>query len=189
MLSYPQIDPIALQLGPLAVRWYGLMYLAGFACAYLMIQRLVRVSHLNISREMISDLLFYCVMGVVIGGRFGYVLFYNAAFYLQEPLKIFYLWEGGMSFHGGLLGVIVAASWYCRKRQLPMGRMADILVVSACFGLFFGRLGNFINAELWGRVTDVPWGMVFPVLGCYRVIPANCTKPFSRGRYCWGCCC
>lgn len=165
MISYPNIDPIAIQLGPLAVRWYGLMYLAGFASAYALIRKLIAQRHLDLSSERIADLLFACVLGVVLGGRLGYVVFYNASFYFHQPLKVFYLWEGGMSFHGGLLGVVVASSLFCRKHRLPMGQIGDILVISACFGLFFGRVGNFINAELWGRVTDVPWGIVFPGAG------------------------
>ncbi len=165
-MTYPDIDPVAFQIGPLAVRWYGLMYLAGFVCAYGMIRRLTtNHQRLTLSSDTVADLLFACVLGVVCGGRLGYVLFYNASFYLQHPLKILSLWEGGMSFHGGLLGVIVAALWFCRKRQLPVACVADILVISSCFGLFFGRLGNFINGELWGRVSSVPWAMVFPGAG------------------------
>ncbi|MCD6527322.1 MAG: prolipoprotein diacylglyceryl transferase [Desulfuromonas sp.] len=180
-MTYPHIDPIAIQFGPLAVRWYGLMYLAGFACAYAMIRKLVTGSDLEVSSEQIADLLFACVLGVVVGGRLGYVFFYNASFYLHQPLKIFYLWEGGMSFHGGLLGVIVASAWFCWRRCLPMGKVADILVISACFGLFFGRLGNFINAELWGRVTDVPWGMVFPGGGPYPRHPSQLYEAILEG--------
>lgn len=165
MLTYPHIDPIAFSIGPLAVRWYGLMYLAGFMSAYVTIRILIARTQLPLRAEMVSDLLFACVLGVVAGGRLGYVLFYNFSYYLRHPLELFYLWQGGMSFHGGLIGVVVAATWFCFRQRLPTGKIADILVLSSCFGLFFGRIGNFINGELWGRVTTVPWGMVFPGAG------------------------
>lgn len=181
MLSYPQINSVAFQVGPLAVRWYGLMYMAGFVCAYAMIITLVKKSKLDISRETIADLLFACVLGVVIGGRLGYVLCYNGAFYWHNPREIFYLWQGGMSFHGGLSGVIIAAVCFIKKRQLPMGQLADILVISSCFGLFFGRIGNFINGELWGRVTSVPWAMVFPGGGIYPRHPSQLYEAALEG--------
>ncbi|MBN2644109.1 MAG: prolipoprotein diacylglyceryl transferase [Desulfuromonadaceae bacterium] len=164
-MTFPHIDPVALHLGPLSVRWYGLMYLAGFLCGWIFIRGHVRREHLPLSSEDISELLFLCVLGVVAGGRLGYVLFYHPSFYVTHPLRIFSIWEGGMSFHGGLIGVVGSVVFFCRRRLLPMGKMADMLVMAACFGLCFGRMGNFINGELWGRVTDVPWGMVFPFAG------------------------
>ncbi len=181
MLHYPNIDAVAIQIGPLAVRWYGLMYLAGFLCAYLLIIKLVKKGDLDISSEGISDLLFACILGVILGGRIGYVLFYNSSFYWHNPQHIFYIWQGGMSFHGGLLGVIVAAMWFTAKRKLPRAALADILVMSSCFGLFFGRIGNFINGELWGRVTQVPWGMVFPGAGPYPRHPSQLYEAFLEG--------
>jgi phosphatidylglycerol:prolipoprotein diacylglycerol transferase len=182
MIAYPEIDPIAVQIGPVAVRWYGLMYLAGFICAYGFIRRLTgRQSRVPLSADMVADLLFACVLGVVLGGRLGYVFFYNASFYLSHPVKVFSLWEGGMSFHGGLIGVVVAALWFCRKRKLPVAPVADILVVSACCGLFFGRVGNFINGELWGRVTTVPWGIVFPDAGSLPRHPSQLYEAFLEG--------
>ena len=181
MLIYPQIDSVALQIGPLAVRWYGLMYLAGFVCAYGLIIKLSKKSQLNLGSDIIADLLFSCVLGVVIGGRLGYSLFYNAAYYWQNPIEVLYVWQGGMSFHGGLLGVIVAAAWFCYKRALPMGKIADMLVISSCCGLFFGRIGNFINGELWGRVTDVPWAMVFPDAGPYPRHPSQLYEALLEG--------
>jgi phosphatidylglycerol:prolipoprotein diacylglycerol transferase len=162
MFLYPQIDPVIFQIGPLAVRWYGMMYLLGFVACYFIIRHLCRRRGLDLSGDALSDLLFYCILGVILGGRIGYTLFYNTSFYLQHPLKIFAVWEGGMSFHGGLLGVVVAAVFFCRRRRLPMLLTGDILVTAATVGLGLGRLGNFINGELWGRVTTVPWGMVFP---------------------------
>lgn len=181
MLTYPHIDSIAFQVGPLAVRWYGLMYLFGFICAYILILRLTKKSELNINSDTVADLLFSCVLGVVLGGRIGYTLFYNLNYYWYHPIEVFYVWQGGMSFHGGLLGVIVAASLFCRKRQLPMGEVADILVISSCCGLFFGRIGNFINGELWGRVTDVPWAMVFPGAGPYPRHPSQLYEALLEG--------
>jgi len=181
MLSYPQIDSIAFQVGPLAVRWYGLMYLFGFICAYVLILQLTKKSELSINSDTVADLLFSCVLGVVLGGRVGYTLFYNFDYYWHHPVEVFYVWQGGMSFHGGLLGVIIAASFFCRKRQLPMGKIADILVISSCCGLFFGRIGNFINGELWGRVSDVPWAMVFPGAGPYPRHPSQLYEALLEG--------
>nr|WP_320048260.1 prolipoprotein diacylglyceryl transferase [uncultured Desulfuromonas sp.] len=182
MIAYPDIDPVAFQIGPFAVRWYGLMYLAGFVCAYAMIRRLTRQGqNLVMSSDSVADLLFACVLGVVLGGRLGYVLFYNASFYWHNPAKIFSVWEGGMSFHGGLIGVVIAALYFCYKRNLPVALVADILVVSSCFGLFFGRLGNFINGELWGRVTTVPWAVVFPGAGPLPRHPSQLYEAFLEG--------
>ncbi len=165
MLTYPQFDPVIFQLGPLAVRWYGLMYLGGFLFASFWIARLSKGRGLALDKDSLSDLLFYAVLGVILGGRLGYVLFYNASFFLEYPQKIFAVWEGGMSFHGGLLGVIAAALLFCRKRNYSVLPMGDVIAAAAPVGLGLGRLGNFINAELWGRTTDVPWGMVFPYAG------------------------
>jgi phosphatidylglycerol:prolipoprotein diacylglycerol transferase len=165
MLTYPQIDPVIFQIGPLAIRWYGLMYLLGFVAAYYLIRHLCRWRRLPLEDAGVSDLLFYCVLGVILGGRLGYVLFYDLSYYLEHPLQILAVWQGGMSFHGGLSGVVLFASFFCLRKKLPLLLMADVLVTAATIGLGLGRLGNFINGELWGRVTDVPWGMVFPGAG------------------------
>jgi phosphatidylglycerol:prolipoprotein diacylglycerol transferase len=162
MMTFPQIDPVIFQIGPLAIRWYGLMYLLGFGAAYFLISHLSRLRNLALDKDGVSDLLFYGVLGVVLGGRLGYVLFYNPVQYLSRPLEIFAVWQGGMSFHGGLLGVVAATVFFCIRRKLPILLTGDVLVTSATIGLGLGRVGNFINGELWGRVTDVPWGMVFP---------------------------
>lgn len=162
MMTFPQIDPVIFQIGPLAVRWYGLMYLLGFGAAYLLISHLSRLRNLALTKDGISDLLFYGVLGVVLGGRLGYVLFYNPAQYLSRPLEVFAVWQGGMSFHGGLLGVVAASVIFCWRRKLPILLAGDVLSTSATIGLGLGRIGNFINGELWGRVTDQPWGVVFP---------------------------
>jgi phosphatidylglycerol:prolipoprotein diacylglycerol transferase len=165
MIAYPNIDPIAFQIGPLAVRWYGLMYLFGFVAAFFLIRHLSRLRNLSLSGDELSDLLFYCMLGVILGGRFGYVLFYDPGYYLQHPLKTLAVWQGGMSFHGGLLGVVLATCVFCVRKRKPLLLTGDVLVTAAPVGLGLGRLGNFINGELWGRVTDMPWGMVFPGAG------------------------
>lgn len=181
MIAFPQIDPIIFQIGPLAIRWYGMMYLLGFGAAYLLITHLSRLRKLALNKDGVSDLLFYGVIGVVLGGRLGYVLFYNLSQYLARPLDIFAVWQGGMSFHGGLLGVVVATILFCRRRQLPILLVGDILVTSSTIGLGLGRIGNFINAELWGRVTDLPWGFVFPGGGPLPRHPSQLYEAFLEG--------
>lgn len=163
MLVHPQFDSVAVQIGPVAVRWYGLMYLVGFI-AVLLIGR-YRAAHrpeLNWKPSDLDDIVFYGVVGTVIGGRMGYVLFYKLSEYMADPLKVFYLWEGGMSFHGGFLGVIFAMLLYARMRKRHWFSVTDFIAPLVPIGLGAGRLGNFINGELWGRPTDVPWAMIFP---------------------------
>lgn len=181
MLHYPHINPVAFRIGPLSVRWYGVMYLLGFVAAYFVIRRLARERGLSLNAETLSDLLFYCVLGVILGGRLGYVLFYNLPFYWAHPLQIFAVWEGGMSFHGGLLGVIIASILFCHRRGLPILKTGDVLVAAAPIGLGLGRIGNFINGELWGRVTTVPWGMVFPNAGPLPRHPSQLYEAFLEG--------
>ncbi|MEE4252445.1 MAG: prolipoprotein diacylglyceryl transferase [Desulfuromusa sp.] len=161
-MTFPHIDPVIFSFGPLAVRWYGMMYLFGFIGGYFMMCHIAKLREMPIKNEMISDLLFYGVLGVVLGGRLGYTLFYNTQYYLNHPLKIFYVWEGGMSFHGGLIGVLIVLVLFCQIRKLNIFMVADLVVSAVPIGLGFGRIGNFINSELWGRVTDSPWGIVFP---------------------------
>lgn len=167
---HPQIDPVALQLGPLAIHWYGLTYLAAFALFLLLARaRLKHEPFASIRQPRaweardVEDILFLGVMGVVVGGRVGYCLFYKPAYYLSHPLEIFAVWQGGMSFHGGMLGVIVAMVWYARSRQRPFLQVMDFVAPCVPTGLAAGRVGNFINGELWGRVADplLPWAMVF----------------------------
>jgi len=165
LIVFPQIDPVIFQVGPLAVRWYGLMYLLGFLGSYFVIRHLACWRNLELSSDQLSDLLFYGVIGVILGGRLGYTIFYDFSHYVRHPLKIFAVWEGGMSFHGGLIGVIVCALIFCRRKKLPVLLLGDILTTAAPVGLGLGRLGNFINGELWGRITACPWGIVFPGAG------------------------
>lgn len=164
-MNFPQIDPVIFSIGPLAVRWYGLMYLLGFVGGYFMMGHVAALRKWPLDKNRISDLLFYGVLGVVLGGRFGYTLFYNFAYYSRHPLEIFYVWEGGMSFHGGLIGVLVAIFIFSRRHHLNLLLLADLVVSAVPIGLGLGRIGNFINAELWGRTTALPWGVVFPGAG------------------------
>lgn len=164
MLQHPQFDPIALQVGPLAIHWYGLMYLVGFALVWLLGNYRIKQGKAPLIKKDLEDLIFYCVLGVIVGGRLGYALFYMPDYYLQPEnwIKIFYVWEGGMAFHGGLIGVLAVLTWFSHRRKISFFSLSDFLVPLVPLGLAAGRLGNFINGELWGRTTDAPWGMVFP---------------------------
>lgn len=156
------IDPIALQLGPLAIRWYGLMYLAAGLSAFMLARRRTREVWRGIANGEIEDIIFFGMIGVIVGGRVGSVLFYHFGDFLSDPLMLFRLWEGGMSFHGGLLGVLVAIAWYARKSGRAVFHMYDFIAPIVPIGLGLGRVGNFVGGELWGHKTSVPWGVIFP---------------------------
>lgn len=162
MLTHPDIDPVAIQLGPLAVHWYGLMYLAGFAAAWYLGRRRCRQPWSPLREEQVEDLIFYGAVGVILGGRFGYVVFYNFPQFVDDPLWLFRVWEGGMAFHGGLLGVVLALTLYARKIKVSVFAIWDFVAPLVPIGLGLGRLGNFIGQELWGRPTDAAVGMIFP---------------------------
>ncbi len=162
MLIYPEIDPILFQVGPLKVHWYGFMYLIGFALAWWLGSRRTRKADAIFTQEQLSDIIFYAALGVVLGGRLGYIIFYDLPAYIASPLAIFKVWHGGMSFHGGLIGVLVAMWLYARKIKRRFFEVTDFIAPLIPLGLGAGRIGNFINGELWGRTTDLPWGMVFP---------------------------
>ncbi len=165
MLQHPQIDPVAISIGPLNIHWYGLMYLMAFAACWYAMHYRAKKPGSGWTAEMVSDLLFYVALGVVLGGRVGYVVFYNFPEFADNPLVLFKVWQGGMSFHGGLLGVIVSMILFGRKTGKGFFVIADAIAPVVPLGLGCGRFGNFINGELWGRVTDVPWGMVFAGAG------------------------
>lgn len=162
ILAFPYIDPLAFSLGPVRVHWYGLMYLLGFVSAWLLAKWRVKRYDLDWTSEQISDLIFYGAIGVIVGGRLGYMLFYNTEAFIREPWTILRLWEGGMSFHGGLIGVGIALWLFSYKVKKTVLQVGDFTAPLVPLGLAAGRAGNFINGELWGRVTDVPWAMVFP---------------------------
>jgi len=184
MLIHPQFDPAAIRIGSFAIHWYGLMYLLAFA-QFLLLGRLrirtPRYKALGWTYKDLEDLLFAGVLGVVIGGRLGYVLFYMPGFYLSHPLSIFKIWEGGMSFHGGLLGVLLALYWFANKKQTSFFVVGDLVAPLVPFGLAFGRLGNFINGELWGRPTDLPWAMVFPLVDHLPRHPSQIYQMLGEG--------
>ena len=163
MLTHPQIDPVAIHIGPLSVHWYGLMYLLGFTLFLLLGKyRLRKLNRPGWNDTLMDDLLFYGVLGVVLGGRLGEVLFYQPGYYLSHPLEIFAVWKGGMSFHGGFLGVLIAMAIFAKQKKIAWFQLMDFIAPLSPLGLAAGRIGNFINSELWGRPTDLPWGMVFP---------------------------
>ncbi len=170
-MPFPNIDPVAFMIGPVAIRWYALAYIAGLFLGVAYAARLAGNPALwdknqpRANKEQIQDLLFWVMLGIILGGRLGFVLFYNPEFYWANPLRIFAVWQGGMSFHGGAAGVAAALFVYARRYRLSFFTLADLASAVAPFGLFFGRLANFINGELWGRPTDLPWGMVFPGAG------------------------
>lgn len=167
-IPFPTIDPVLLSLGPLQIRWYALAYIVGILLAWHYLKRVARQAQLwphvksPASEEQIDDFVLWATLGIVIGGRLGYVLFYNLDAYLANPAEIVAIWNGGMSFHGGFAGVMLALIIFANQKKIPLLSGLDLIALGAPFGLFFGRIANFINAELFGRVTDVPWGVIFP---------------------------
>jgi phosphatidylglycerol:prolipoprotein diacylglycerol transferase len=174
MLHYPDINPIALQIGFIKVRWYGLMYLIGLLAGwFLLLRRSKKRPDLNWTNEQISDVIFYGALGIVLGGRIGYMLFYDLPSFLHDPLIIFKTWDGGMAFHGGLLGVMFAMWLFSRKTKKHFIDIMDFIAPVVPIGLAAGRIGNFINGELWGKVTNVPWAMIFPTGGPWPRHPSQ----------------
>lgn len=176
----PQIDPIAFQIGSFPIRWYGLMYLFGFATAYLLARSRRRKYGYDWSLEEINDLIIYGALGVLIGGRLGYILFYDFASLANDPLRFIRLWEGGMSFHGGLIGVILAMYFFARNRFKGFFQVTDFIAPLVPLGLCAGRIANFINSELWGRASDVPWAMS-PYAGALTRHPSQLYEAFFEG--------
>jgi len=180
MINYPEIDPVLLSIGPLKLHWYGMMYLFGFSAAWMLGNwRAIHSDSWN--RDQVGDLILFGALGAVLGGRAGYILFYKLGDYLAQPLDIFRVWEGGMSFHGGMLGVFVAIWLFGRKTKRSFFQVSDFVAPLVPIGLFFGRVGNFINQELWGRVTDLPWGMVFPLAGSDPRHPSQLYEAMLEG--------
>lgn len=166
-MPFPDIDPVLIEIGPFAIRWYALAYIAGLILGWRYIIALAETPRLwsgpsPVTRTDADDMLLWAALGVILGGRLGYVLVYNPAYFISHPLEILYVWQGGMSFHGGAFGVLIAMLLFSRARNIPLLSLLDLVSAAVPIGIFFGRLANFINSELWGRVTDAPWGIVFP---------------------------
>ncbi|MCK5575487.1 MAG: prolipoprotein diacylglyceryl transferase, partial [Sphingomonadales bacterium] len=181
MIPYPEIDPVIFSLGPLKIRWYGLMYVLGFMAVHFLVLHQVKKYRLKFLENHVENLNFALIIGLIIGARFGYMVFYNFSYYLQHPAEILAIWQGGMSFHGGFLGVMLGAVWFTRLRKISFWAFVDLAAMVAPIGLFFGRIANFINAELWGRITDVPWGVIFPGGGPYPRHPSQLYEAALEG--------
>ncbi|MFZ2445203.1 MAG: prolipoprotein diacylglyceryl transferase [Syntrophobacteraceae bacterium] len=184
MLPYPNIDPDIVKIGPVTVRWYGVMYVLGFIASYFLIQKQERSKQIGLVGTVAQDLIFYLAIGLIVGGRLGYILFYeynDFGTYIKNPLEIIATWHGGMSFHGGMIGCVLAGWIFARRKKIPFAALADSTIVTAPIGLMFGRLGNFINGELLGRPSDVPWAMIFPAGGPLPRHPTQLYESFAEG--------
>ena len=187
-IAFPVFDPVAISLGPIAIRWYALAYIGGIVLGWIYARSLLKNEKLwggpaPITVTQLDDFILWVTLGIIVGGRSGYVLFYNLPFFMQNPSAIFKLWEGGMSFHGGFMGCVVAVMWFARKNGVPILSLGDITTAVGPIGLFLGRLANFINSELWGRVTDdsVPWAVIFPNGGPLPRHPSQLYEAFLEG--------
>lgn len=181
MITYPNIDPILLDLGLVQIRWYGVSYVLGILLAWTLLKTRKQKKPWNFTNEQVSDLVFYCMIGIIIGGRLGSVLFYNFSYYIQNPIEILYLNRGGMSFHGGLIGVLISIYIFSKRIKCNFFHISDFIAPTVPVGLFFGRIANFINSELWGKPTDLPWGMVFPNAGNIARHPSQLYEAFLEG--------
>ena len=181
MIQHPNFDPVAISIGPVSIHWYGLMYLIGFFAGVSLGIYRARSTNSDWDKDQVWDLLFYVAMGVIFGGRLGYILFYKLNYYLSHPVEILYLWQGGMSFHGGLLGVLVAMLVFARKTDKTFWTVTDFLAPLVPIGLGTGRIGNFINQELWGGVTNVPWAVVFPAADAMPRHPSQLYEALLEG--------
>ena len=180
-MAYPEVSPIMFQIGPLAIRWYSMAYLIGILLGWWIISKRVKKYNINMSSSDIEDLIFYYTLGVILGGRLGYVLFYGDGRFLSNPLEIFAIWNGGMSFHGGIFGVIAALYMFARKCKKSFLEITDIVSPLVPLGIFFGRIANFMNDELWGRVTDVAWAVRFPRGGFLPRHPSQIYEALTEG--------
>ena len=181
MIAYPNINPIALQLGSLKIYWYGIMYVIGFGAAWLLANYRAKHTPKSFTSNQISDLIFYCAIGVILGGRLGYILFYDLPDFITDPSFVFKIWEGGMSFHGAFIGVIIAMYLASRKNKKSFLATTDFICPLVPIGLMLGRIGNFINGELWGKITTVPWGMIFPTGGNLPRHPSQIYEALLEG--------
>lgn len=175
------LDPIIVRIGPLQLSWYGLMYVLGFSFSYILLRYQLKRKDFGISKSEVDDLYFYALMGLIMGARLGYILFYNLKMYLDNPLEIPAFWHGGMSFHGGLIGVLIAGILFCWRNKKSFWKLADLVVVTVPIGLGLGRIGNFINGELYGRINDVPWAMIFPKGGPFPRHPSQLYESALEG--------
>jgi len=180
-LTFPNIDPIIFSIGPMHVRWYGLMYVLGFLACYTLVRKQIREHGYQQLAEHFENLNLVLILGVVVGGRLGYVFFYNFSYYLSHPLEIPATWSGGMSFHGACLAILAGGWVFCKKQKLDFWKVADIYVATIPIGIGLGRIGNFINGELFGRTTDLPWGMIFPGGGNNPRHPSQLYESFLEG--------
>lgn len=180
-LPFPDIDPVLLEIGPLAIRWYSLAYIGGLILGWAYMARLIREPNPPCRRVDVDDFVLWAMLGIVAGGRLGYVLFYNFDYFAANPGAALRLWDGGMSFHGGLAGMILVILWFCRRRGIPLLQFSDRIACVAPIGLFLGRIANFINGELFGRPTDLPWGIVFPAGGLLPRHPSQLYEAALEG--------
>lgn len=184
MLIYPKIDSVALQLGAIKIHWYGIMYVLGFGLAWMLAlyrAHKIKLKNLAFSNQQISDLIFYAALGVILGGRIGYMLFYTFPDFIANPLQLFKIWQGGMAFHGGLIGVLISVWLFAKKNNQHFLDVTDFIAPFVPIGLGLGRIGNFINAELWGRVTTMPWGMIYPNAGDLPRHPSQIYEALLEG--------
>lgn len=180
-IDFPSISPIIFSIGPVAIRWYSMAYLFGIVVGWILIKRNVKKYDLGLNKENVEDLIFYLTLGIILGGRLGYVLFYGKSTFWENPLQVLAIWNGGMSFHGGVLGVIAAIYLFARKIKYPFLQLTDLVVLYAPIGIFCGRLANFVNDELWGRVTDVAWAVKFPSGGYLPRHPSQLYEALFEG--------
>lgn len=180
-LNYPEISPIIFSIGPLVVRWYSMAYLVGIISAWLLVKRQVRIYNIPLTKDNLEDLVFDVTMGIILGGRLGYVIFYGGSMFWEHPLQILAIWNGGMSFHGGIIGVILAIWYFAYKIKTPFLKITDLVVLYVPIGIFLGRLANFVNDELWGRVTDVAWAVRFPRGGYLPRHPSQIYEALAEG--------
>lgn len=180
-IEFPDISPVAFYIGPFALRWYAISYLAGIVSAWILIRHNVKKYNISMSSTQVDDLIFYATLGIILGGRFGYVFCYGKGYFWQNPLEIFAVWQGGMSFHGGVIGVICSLFYFSYKEKCSFFKITDLAALYTPIGIFFGRIANFVNGELWGRVTDVGWAVKFPDGGYLPRHPSQIYEALSEG--------